>query len=119
MAPTDIVVSFTFGQLIAGLLAICAGISCVALAISWIAKGIQVAQAPSKRQDNRLEALEQKTHNQLDMLANDKKRLDAIEKTQTMQLRATYALLDHTLDGNNVEAMHNSKEEIKKWLFER
>jgi len=44
----DKVITMTPGGLIAGFLAICAGISAVATAASWLIKAIKAVKAPTK-----------------------------------------------------------------------
>lgn len=115
----DMPLTVTFGQLIGGFLALCGGISCVGLAVSYIVKAVKAAHAPAQKQDDRLEALEKATIGHQEMLARDKARLDKLDETQAMMLRANYALLGHALDGNDIESLKASKNEIKQWLFNR
>ena len=51
-------ITFTPASLFAEILAVCAGISCIATAIGWVIKVIKVARAPSQKVDERLTALE-------------------------------------------------------------
>jgi hypothetical protein len=113
------VISFTFGQLVAGVLAICAGISCIAAAIGWVIKGIQAAKAPAKKVDERLKAIEDTLENHKGYFTSDKKRLDAIEGGSRVTQKAILALLSHGIDGNDVDAMRAAKAELQEYLIER
>lgn len=115
----DNVISFTTAQLFAGILAICAGISCVAAAIGWVVKGVQAAKAPAKRLEERVSALEKLSEDHQKYFANDKDRLDAIEEGNRVTQRAILALLSHGIDGNDIEAMKKAKEELHEYLIER
>lgn len=115
----DTVISFTPAQLFAGILAVCAGISCIAAAIGWVVKGIQAAKAPAKKVDDRLKALEKITADHETYFANDKKRLETIEEGNRVTQKAILALLSHGIDGNDVDAMRAAKNELQEYLIER
>jgi CTP synthase (UTP-ammonia lyase) len=112
-------ITITPTQLIEWLLAICAGISCIAVAISWIVKGIKAAKAPDKRQDERIKVLETKTKDYDTYFAKDKTRLDNLETGNRVTQRAILALLAHGIDGNEVEAMKSAKAELQDYLIKR
>ena len=113
------VISFTPAQLFAAILAICAGISCIAGAIGWVIKWVQAARKPSQKLHERIAALEaaQKTHSEY--LDSDSKRLEAIEAGSRVTQRALLALLKHGIDGNDVEGMKRAEAELQEYLIER
>lgn len=113
------VITFTPAQLFAGILAVCAGISCIAAAIGWVVKGIQAAKAPAKKFDERLTAIEKTLGDHESFFANDKKRLEAIEEGNRVTQKAILALLSHGIDGNDVDAMRSAKNELQEYLIER
>lgn len=115
----DKVITMTPGGLIAGFLAICAGISAVATAASWLIKAIKAVKAPTKAQDDRLDALEDTVRQHAEYFAADKKRLDAFEEGNRITQRALLALLAHGIDGNAIDAMEKAKEELTNHLIER
>lgn len=115
----DTVIAFTPDSLFAGILAVCAGISCIAAAVGWVIKGIQAAKAPAKKVDERIAALEKITSDHETYFANDKKRLENIEEGNRVTQKAILALLAHGIDGNDVEAMRTAKNELQEYLIER
>lgn len=115
----DTVISFTPAQLFAGILAVCAGISCIAAAIGWVIKGIQAAKAPGKRVDERLTTIETTLKDHENFFANDKRRLEVIEEGNRVTQKAILALLSHGIDGNDVDAMRAAKNELQEYLIER
>jgi len=115
----DKVITMTPGGLIAGFLAICAGIRAVATAASWLIKAIKAVKAPTKAQDDRLDALEETVQRHEEYFSTDKTRLDAFEEGNRITQRALLALLAHGIDGNAVEAMEKAKEELTNHLIER
>jgi hypothetical protein len=52
-------------------------------------------------------------------LDNGKPRLDGIEGGQRGDQRALLALLSHGIDGNDIDAMKDSKKELQNYLIKR
>lgn len=84
-----------------------------------VGKAIQTAKAPNTRQDERLDAVEKHLEEVDGYLASDKKRLDSLEDGNRATQRALLALLDHGIDGNNIEQMQHAKEELQNHLINR
>ena len=51
------------------------------------------------------------------LLKNDKLRLDRMGDGQHVTMQALLALLDHNLDGNNIDQMQKAKEALQKHLI--
>lgn len=101
------------------ILAAASAIVLLANASEKIAKAVQAARAPGAEQDKRLSDLED-WKKSVDMkLDTDKKRLDAIDQGNRATQRALLALLDHGIDGNNIEQMQHAKEELQNHLINR
>lgn len=115
----DTTITFTPASLVAGILAVCAGISCVAAAIGWIAKGIHAAKAPGKKVEDRLTAIEKALKEHDGYLSSDKRRLEDIEEGNRVTQKAILALLSHGIDGNDIEAMRTAKNELQTYLIDR
>ena len=91
----------------------------LANAAEKIAKAWRHAKAPNARQDERLDAVEKHLEEVDQFLALDKKRLDSIEDGNRATQRALLALLDHGIDGNNIEQMQHAKEALQNHLINR
>ena len=50
-------------------------------------------------------------------LKNDKLRLDRMDEGQRVTMQALLAMLDHNLDGNNIDQMQKAKEALQKHLI--
>lgn len=101
---------------------ILAGASAIVLlanAAEKISKAVQAARAPGAEQDKRLSDLEEWKKGVDAKLDIDKKRLDAIDQGNRATQRALLALLDHGIDGNNIEQMQHAKEELQNHLINR
>ena len=101
---------------------ILAGASAIVLlsqAAEKIGKAVQLAKAPNVRQDERLEKVENHMKEIDTFLANDKARLDGLEDGNRVTQRALLALLDHSIDGNNIKQMQEAKDALQNHLINR
>lgn len=87
--------------------------------VEKIAKAVRVAKAPNVKQDERITELENWRTSVDVKLDNDKKHLDTIDDGNRATQRALLALLDHGIDGNNIEQMQHAKEELQNHLINR
>lgn len=115
----DRIISFTPAQFVTAILAICAGVSCIAGGLAVIIKAFKRAKAPEERQDERITKLEERMAKHDELFANDNDRLEVIEEGNRITQRAILALLSHGIDGNDVEGMKASKKELERYLIDR
>lgn len=113
----DTVITFTPASLMAGILAVCAGISCIAAAVGWVIKGINAAKRPREEIEKRLEICEKAIEDHNRFFLNDKRRLESIEDGNRVTQKAILALLSHGIDGNDVEAMRSARDELQDYLI--
>lgn len=82
-----------------------------------IVKAWKAAKAPNVHQDERLDALEAWRKEVDRKLTADNDRLGTIDDGNRVTQRALLALLDHGIDGNNIEQMQHAKEELQNHLI--
>ena len=114
---------------------VAAAIVLLANAAEKITKTVKAAKAPNAAQDKRLDdfeewrkemtaadlpgrvkALESWRTEAKGMLANDKRELKEIHDGLRVSHLAQLALLDHALNGNNIEQMQVAKDALQKYL---
>lgn len=100
------------------LLKVCAGVSCVGLALSYLIKTIKALFRPADEYIKKIQK-----HDEL--FANNKKRLDNIESIITdirectmLLLESQVATLEHLEDGNHTKMLQEKKNKIDKFLYE-
>jgi plasmid rolling circle replication initiator protein Rep len=103
----------------AWLLAAASAIVLLTNAADKIVMAIKAAKAPNAKQDERITALEAWKKEVDAKLENDLHRLDSIEAGNRASHQALLALLDHSLDGNNIEQMQHAKETLQQHLINR
>ena len=101
------------------ILAVASAIVLLANAVEKIGKAIQAARAPGAQQDKRLEELERRMDAAEKQLDRDKGHLSAIDDSNRVTQVALLALLDHGIDGNNMDQMRHAKEELQAHLINR
>jgi hypothetical protein len=112
-------ITFTPAQLIAWVLAVCAGIACIATAANWILKAWHAARAPDARQNDRLKKLEDLCARYDDRQKNTDERIGKLEEGNRVTQEAILALLTHSLDGNEFESMRTAKQKLQEYLIQR
>ena len=96
----------------ATILAIVSAFILIATAVEKIAKAVKAAKAPNDVQNERLAALEA-WRKEVD------RKLIVDDDGNRVTQRALLALLDHGIDGNNIEQMQHAKEELQDHLISR
>lgn len=115
----DTVITFTPASLWQAILAICAAVSVIAVAVGHVIKAVNAAKAPGQKTQDRIKALEDKSEKYDEFFRKDKERLDAIEEGNRVTQKAILALLSHGIDGNDVESMKKAKEELQQFLIDK
>lgn len=103
----------------AWLLAAASAIVLVGNAIEKIAKAVEAAKRPDAKQDEDIKQLQDEVANIKRKLEADKTRLDRYGEGERVTQLALLALLDHNLDGNNVDQMRDAKDALQKHLLNK
>ncbi|MEE3334032.1 MAG: hypothetical protein VZR54_07130 [Ruminococcus sp.] len=119
-------ITFTPSEMVAVILAICASVVTISGAIGVIAKWFSKAKAPEVRQNLRLDAIDKKLEDFEKTIAtfrqyfaNDDNRFKAIEKSNKVTQNAILALLKHSLNGNDVDALKEAEKALESYLIEK
>lgn len=107
------------GNLWAVILAAASAVVLLSNAIEKIVKAWKAAKAPTDQQNDRLDALEAWKEKVDRRLNTDNDRLQDIDNGNRVTQKALLALLDHGIDGNNIEQMQHAKEELQEHLINR
>lgn len=96
----------------AWVLAAASAIVLISNAIEKIIKAVKAANAPNAAQDEKIRKLDERISTVEKYLSNDDTRLKLIEQEHKAVLQSLLALLDHGLDGNNIDQMKAAKKEL-------
>lgn len=96
-----------------------AAVNTLGSALEKINKARNAAKAPNEEQNARLAELEAWRKEVDRKLNSDKQALEAIKKGLRASYQAQLALLDHGIDGNNIQQMQDAKAELQQHLINR
>ena len=103
----------------AALLGLLGAFVLVCNAAEKIANIRRAKQGPDAEQTKRLAALEEWRREVDGKLNRDNDRLESLDEGSRVTQRAILALLDHGIDGNNIEQMQHAKEALQNHLINR
>lgn len=122
----DYEITFTLNQLILFITTIGGVITMVAAVTTIIFKLVNRAKAPEVEQNRRIKALEDrlkivedqnKTFTQY--FINDDKRFKEIENANRIIQSSILALLQHAINGDDIETLKKAEERLKDYLVEK
>lgn len=91
----------------------------VSNAVEKVVKAVKAAKAPNEAQNARLDDLEARMKTAESKLDRDHTRFESLDEGMHVTQRALLALLDHGLDGNNVQQMQDAKNGLQNYLINR
>ena len=101
------------------ILAAASAIVLISNAVEKIVCAYKAAKAPMNEHNDRISALEEWKAEVDRKLNRDNARLTNIDESNRVTQRAILALLDHSIDGNNIEQMCHAKEELQNHLINK
>lgn len=111
MTPGDLLV-LAFG----GLLALATIVSTVGGAVEEIVKLRKAAKAPEDQQNAEIKELKDRVDRLELSLQKDEKHIKAARECNRVLTIGMLALLDHGINGNNIEQMQNAKAGVEAYL---
>ena len=122
----DNTLSFTPSELIAAILGVCAAIVTISAAVGVLVKVIDRAKAPEDEQnkrldniDHRLDDIDKTILKFREYFTNDDNRFKAIEKSNKITQTALLALLKHSINGSETEALKNAERSLEEYLIDK
>ena len=87
-------------------------LTAIAVAFSWIVKGVKAMNRPQEEQNKTIK-------DNCDKIKEHEERLSVQEEQSKLLMQGMLALLSHSIDGNNIEQMKSTKNDIQKFLIEK
>lgn len=119
-------ISFTPAELIAVILGVSTAIITISTAIGIVIKLIDKAKTPETEQNNRLDTIDKRLDDIDKTIAtfreyftNDDNRFKAIEKSNKITQTALLALLKHSLNGSDTEALKQAEKSLEDYLIDK
>lgn len=123
-------ITITPQEIINTILALCGAIITISAAMTVIVKAVEKLRQPNKKQDERLDKVEQDIKGIKERLRDgdhqfylDTERMGKIETSQKeiniIIIESLQALTKHAIDGNDVESLRESKKRLDDFLTEK
>lgn len=111
-------------------LAVCGGIVAISAAFAVVLKIIDHFKAPDKKQDERIFILEKRVDKIDERLEEGNKHFEAhdeqmksleasMKKSNRLVIESLKVLIEHDVDGNNIEGLKDMNHKIDKYLLEK
>ena len=108
-------------------LAIFGGLITVFTLWNLIEQRVKSVKAPTTNLEERVAAIERKLEFDIhatfveyeQRFKNDKLRLESIEAGNKVTQKAILALLEHSIDGNNLKEMQDARTDLKNYIFNK
>lgn len=84
-----------------------------------IVKAYRAAKAPDEEQNRKITQLEDEIKEIKKKLEKDHDRFEGLDSGNRVTQQALLALLDHGIDGNNIEQMQHAKEALQAHLINK
>jgi predicted negative regulator of RcsB-dependent stress response len=98
--------------LITGILTVCAAIITISGAIAVLLKVWNSYKNPDRLRDQTLKLHEE-------YLANDKAKIAELEEGNRITMQALLALMQHAINGNDIQNLKDAKEDLEHFLITR
>ena len=99
------------------ILAAASAIVLISNAVEKIVKAVKVAKAPETAQNEKISSLEDRLKKVEDKLENDKKQIAVIREGNHVLTKGMFALLEHGINGNNIDQMKDAKHDVEEYLI--
>lgn len=112
LSPGEII-AFTIG----GILALAGAISTIGGAVEKIVKVVRAAKAPEQQQNAEIEEIKKRLDKVESKLDNDKIQIDDAKECNHVLTKGMLALLEHGINGNNIDQMRDAKNGVEAYLI--
>lgn len=109
--------NISLGTIWAFVLAAASALVLICNAAEKVILAAKAAKAPEKAQNDRITKVEKKVEDIESKLKKDEERLGDSENANRVTQEALLALLEHGLNGNNIEQMTKAKEKLQNYLI--
>lgn len=108
-------IAFTPAQV----LAFCSAIVVISGAVHVLINLCAKLSAPNKLQNARLDKAEGRIDKHDELLKKDMQRFENVDEANRVTQRSILALLSHSIDGNNTDALKKARDELQEYLIKR
>lgn len=100
-----------------GLLAIATIVSTIGGAVEKVSKAVKAFRAPENQQNEEIDGLKSRLTKLELAVKTDEKQLSDTKECNRVLTQGMLALLEHGINGNNIEQMQQAKDGVQKYLI--
>lgn len=109
--------NLTPALVIGGVLALAGAISTIGTAVEKIVKVVRAAKAPERQQNNEIGEIKKRLDKVEQKLDNDKVQIADAKECNHVLTKGMLALLEHGINGNNIDQMRDAKNGVEAYLI--
>lgn len=102
---------------IGGILALAGAISTIGTAVEKLVKLFRVAKAPEQQQNAEIEEIKDRLDKVESKLEKDKIQIADAKECNHVLTKGMLALLEHGINGNNIDQMRDAKNGVEAYLI--
>lgn len=102
---------------IGGVLALSAAVSTVGGAIEKIVKAVKAVRAPERQQNDEIDEIKTRLDKVERKLDHDKIQIDDAKECNHVLTKGMLALLEHGINGNNIDQMREARNGVEAYLI--
>ena len=99
------------------ILAAASAIVLITNAMENVVKAVKAAKAPEAKQNEEISDLKERVKKVEDKLESDKKQIAVIREGNHVLTKGMFALLEHGINGNNIDQMRDAKHDVEEYLI--
>ena len=86
-------------------------------AVEKFVKGVKAAKAPEQKQNNEIKEIKVRLDKVETKLSSDEKHLKEARECNHVITKGVLALLDHGINGNNIDQMKDARHDVEAYLI--
>ena len=106
-----------FAFAIGAVLALAGAVSTIGSAVEKIVKVVKAAKAPEQQQNAEIEEIKERLDKVERKLENDKQQIADAKECNHVLTKGMLALLEHGINGNNIDQMRDAKNGVEAYLI--
>lgn len=99
------------------ILAIASGIVLLSNCAEKIANAVKVAKAPEQKQNDEIDGIKIRLDKIESKLDNDNEKIASVTACNHVLTKGMLALLEHGINGNNIDQMRDAKQDVEAYLI--
>lgn len=104
-------------EILSAVLAVASAIVLLSNAAEKIVKAVKAAKAPENEQNEKIADLEDRLKKVEDKLEIDQQRIEDSKNCNHVLTKGMLALLDHGINGNNIDQMKDARHDVETYLI--